>query len=623
LKLGALNFGTWVRVVCVLLSTFVFAEAASAQSTSNPFRTVAPSWVVEPRRSTSGDIHPGDTLVGRARNTGSGPAVICSGKPVENLFITPDPAPNTTVSLSFSVPQIEPGFVDCRLRNGGLDSPAARILIMDAGGRLTDRLSGQALYQKVEVTDNGLDMEQTSLKPIRNARIEVYDAGTQSVISVSDTDNNGEFVVAVPPEATDLVIRAVSRLRYVDLKVEDNTNGSQFYFISSSDIDMRDRPGKVPIVDRTRTSGAFNILEQIERANDFVHAADSQFLPFPFAIFWSERNQNKPGSFKDGFVGTTFFSLTSSTAYILGDRNTDSDEYDDSVLIHEYAHMLAAKFSRDDSNGGAHHLGDNLDPRVAWSEGWANFFSGAVRGDSVYRDSSGPGGANVLRFDLEDNYPPGSWTGYGSETSVQALLWDFLDDKIERGDNAQFDFSQIWAAFTDLTSNHFVYLQNFLDHLLVRNPSASDSVQRMVQAQAIDFQPGEIPSVTNPFPSLIAMNSTRSGELDSLSTKRANLAQSSHFFIFTTNGGPATIQLSVAPGTMGNPNANDLDLYLFDANGKLITKSDTGQTTRGELIPSIPLQPGSYVIEVRSYFTSSRGNIVFNSGRYILRLLSQ
>jgi hypothetical protein len=409
----------------------------------------------------------------------------------------------------------------------------------------------------------------------------------------------------------------------VDLKVEDNTNGSQFYYISSADINMRERPWRaVQLADRTRKSGAFNILEQIQRANDFVHAADPQFLPFPFTIFWSERNQKQFGSIKEGLVGTTFFSLASSTAYILGDRNTDSDEYDDSVLIHEYGHMLAAKFSRDDSIGGAHRLGDNLDPRVAWSEGWANFFSAAVRNDSVYRDSAGPGGSTVIRFDLEDNYPPGSWTGYGSETSVQALLWDFYDDKNESGDLAQFDFSQIWAAFTDLESNHFVYMQYFLDHLVARNPLASNAIQRMALSQAIYFQPGEIPSVTNPFPWFIAMNSIRSGELDSLSTKRTNLAQSSHFYIFNTNGGPLGIQLSVAPGTIGNPASNDLDLFLYDANGRLLTKSDSGRSGQGESILISALLPGPYVIEIRSYYMT-RGYTVFNSGRYKLGLFGQ
>jgi len=623
LSTGAFNFRKLGRVASVLIASLILAEAALAQSAAAP-RPSPPIWIGNLSGASPGYIHAADILVGHARNIGADTIVMCGGKPAENLQITSDTSSTGTVSVRFSLPQIEPGFVDCRLRNGAQESlPSSRIQVMDIGGTLTELLTGNAMYQKVDVTDFGLDIEHATLRPIRNARIEVYEAGR--VISVSDTDNNGEFVVAIPPDATDMIIRAVSRLRSVDLKVEDNTNASQFYYISSAEIDMRDRPARVSLVDRTRKSGAFNILEQIQRSNDFVHAADPQFQAFPFVIFWSERNQKQTGitSPKDGLIGTTFFSLTSSTAYILGDRNTDSDEYDDSVLIHEYAHMLAAKFSRDDSIGGAHRPGDNLDPRVAWSEGWANFFSAAVRNDSVYRDSSGPGGSNVLRFDLEDNYPPNSWTGFGSETSVQALLWDFYDGRNEPGDLAQFDFSQMWTAFTDLESNHFVYMQNFLDHLVARNPLASDPIQRMAQSQAIDFQPGEIPSVTNPFPSFIAMNSVRSGELDSFSTRRTNLAQSSHFFIFNTNGGPLGIQLSVAPGTFGTPALNDLDLFLYDSNGRQLTKSESGRSGQGESIPILALPPGSYVIEIRSYYTSARGYTVFNSGRYNLRLFGQ
>jgi len=610
-----------LRVAGVLVGMIVFAEAAFAQSTPGAARPSSPAWVGTLSRNTPGDIHPGDTLVGRGSNLGLNPAVFCSGKPADNLQVGSEATANGAVTLTFSLPSIEPGFANCRLRSGTLESAPARVLVMDAAGTLTDTLSGSAMYQKLEVTDIGLDTERASLRPIRNARIEVYEAGR--VISVSESESNGDFTVAVPPGAINLIVRAVSRLQSTDLKVADNTNGGQSYYILSSDIDMRERPARVPLVDRARKSGAFNILEQIQRSNDFVHSADSQFQPFPFTIFWSERNQNKFGSIRDGFVGTTYFSLSTGTAFVLGDRSTDSDEYDDSVLIHEYAHMLAAKFSRDDSIGGAHRLGDNLDPRVAWSEGWANFFSAAVRNDSVYRDSSGPGGVNVLRFDLEENYPPGSWTGYGSETSVQVLLWDFFDDRAEPGDLTQFDFPQLWGVFTDLSTNRFVYLQNFLDRLVVRVPSASDSIQRMAQAQAINFLPGEVPSVTEPFPTLIAMNSSRSGELDSYSTRRTNLAQSSHFFIFTTVGGPLAIQLLVSPGTQGSPAANDLDLFLFDANGKQLIKSDSGRSGQGELLPPMALTPGSYVIEIRSYFANSRGNTIFNSGRYNLRLFGQ
>lgn len=572
------------------------------------------------RKDTRGsDFHAGDIVVGHSSNLAGDITVVCGGKVAETAFFISDILFGNP-QITFSIPPVEPGFASCKIRSGGLESPPFRIRILDTAGTLTDQLSGQAFYQKLEVTDNGLDTDLPSFRPIRNGRIEVFDAAARKVISVSETDGDGRFDIAVPPDATNLSIQAVSRLRSLDLKVEDNTNSNQYYFIASADVDMRERPTAVTIVDKTRKSGAFNILEQIQRANDFIHTADSTFAPFGFTIFWSEKNQNR-NPLQPGFIQTTSFNLATGTANILGDRSTDSDEYDDSVLIHEYAHMLAAKFSRDDSPGGQHHIGDLLDPRVAWSEGMANFFSGAVRGDSIYRDSNGPNGLNVLRFDLEENFPAGSRPGYGSETSVQALLWDFLDDKSELGDTAQFDFSQIWDAIKDLKSQHYVYLPYFLDNLLARNASASDAIQRMVQAQSIDFQPGVIPSVTNPFPGSIAMNSTRTGEVDSLTTKRTNLAQSAHFFVFSTAGGQTSIRLDlIQPAS--NPKANDLDLFLFDMNGKLISRSDAGQNGQGELIPVV-LLAGSYVIEVRSYYTNDKGATVFNSGKYNLTLIGK
>lgn len=571
------------------------------------------------------DIRVGDVLRGQSVNVSPELpfSVTCGGKTADHLLVIPDPL-HGNAQIEFAVPSVDPGFVNCKLRSGGLESGSFSLKVMDAAGTLTDQLSGQAFYQKIEVTDVGLDLDPAlpkSLKPIRNGRVEVVDNVTRKVISASETDGNGNFVVAVPPDATSLSIQVVSRMVSLDLKVANNTNGNQFYVITSAEVDMHERPLAVRIADRTRVSGAFNILEQVERANDFVHAADPTFTPFPFTIFWSDKNQNR-NPLQPGYIATTSFNLATGTATILGDRATDSDEYDDSVLLHEYAHMLAAKVSRDDSPGGQHHIGDSLDPRVAWSEGWANFFSGAVRNDSIYRDSSGPNGVNVMRFDLEENFPAGSANpGYGSETSVQALLWDFLDDKSELDDTLQLDFSQIWAAFTDLKGNRFIYLPYFLDHIIERNKTAADSVQRMTMAQAIYFQPGVNPSVMNPFPVNIALGSSKTGEVDSLTTKRTNLAQSSHFFAFSTTGGQTSIRLDILPPA-ANAKFNDLDLFLFDMNGKLIAKSDTGLSGKGELIPVV-LPAGAYVIEVRSYYTNDKGGTVFNSGKYNLTLLGQ
>ena len=72
---------------------------------------------------------------------------------------------------------------------------------------------------------------------------------------------------------------------------------------------------------------------------------------------------------------------------MLGKENVDTDEYDEHVLTHEFQHYLQNLTSRDDTMGGPHSLGEKLDMRLAFSEGYANAFSGMSLGDPVYRDS--------------------------------------------------------------------------------------------------------------------------------------------------------------------------------------------------------------------------------------------
>ena len=236
----------------------------------------------------------------------------------------------------------------------------------------------------------------------------------------------------------------------------------------------------------------------------------------------------------------------------------------------------------------------------------------------------GLNGVNVLRYDLEDNIPPGDKPGYWSEASVQSLLWDLYDDHVDPGDNVQYPLSLIWSAFVDLKNERFVYFPYFLDHFLARNPAASDALRIMAQLRSIDFQPNVRPSVTNPFPRPINVGDVITGEVDSLTSKRTNLVQSSHFMSFTTSGGAASIRLDIVGlGPADNPNANDLDLFLMDANGRALDRSDRGLNGESELI-SLRIPAGTYVIEVRSYYTKAEtGDLVFNSGRYRLSVVVQ
>ena len=52
----------------------------------------------------------------------------------------------------------------------------------------------------------------------------------------------------------------------------------------------------------------------------------------------------------------------------------DRDEYDDTVLLHEYGHFWQAHYSGSDSPGGSHSSADRVDPLLAFGEGSATFF---------------------------------------------------------------------------------------------------------------------------------------------------------------------------------------------------------------------------------------------------------
>jgi hypothetical protein len=188
----------------------------------------------------------------------------------------------------------------------------------------------------------------------------------------------------------------------------------------------------------------------------------------------------------------------------------------------------------------------------------------------------------------------------------------------------QYPFADIWKAFIELRTKRFVYLPYFLETFVNDNPSAADAIRNIVQSRSIDFQPNVRPSVAYPFPSPMNVGSAAGGFVDSLTTRRANLVGSSHYYSFSTTGGAASIRLDIIGlGPGDNANANDLDLFLMDANGRVIDRSDSGLNGQSERIART-LSEGTYVVEIRSYYTRAEtGGFVFNSGQYRLSVSVQ
>ncbi len=88
---------------------------------------------------------------------------------------------------------------------------------------------------------------------------------------------------------------------------------------------------------------------------------------------------------------------------VLGNvASKDTDHFDDAVIIHELGHHIEDVCGKMDSPGGAHYGLYRIDSRLAWSEGWGNFF-----GAHVIRNNLAS-----INPDLSAQLPASGWLHY-------------------------------------------------------------------------------------------------------------------------------------------------------------------------------------------------------------------
>lgn len=348
-----------------------------------------------------------------------------------------------------------------------LISSSALIGVVSANpGASAITLSGKATYEDKPFDENGFT-GNIELKPVRKAFIEIVAIDGFNTIASGASNDLGEFNISADNSGQrgGVYLRVVSTSDPADaskLEIRNNPRDQALYSLVSPGIDdSTARSFSAPLNLNAKpggAGGAFNLFDVFLDASEFLRQAGPCPPPNTSCLLPELTSYWERGS-KEG----TYFVSPQNEIFVLGGGgNGDADEYDDSVIIHEFGHFVLSQFSKDDSPGGAHALSENdQDIRLSWSEGWANFFSSAVRGTPIYVDTVGSD--RLLSFNIEDytTLPPSTLNASAryttSEIAVAGVLWDLLDPTDTATDNDPIDLSfayilQTVMSFPSLSS---------------------------------------------------------------------------------------------------------------------------------------------------------------------------
>lgn len=491
-------------------------------------------------------------------------------------------------------------------------------------------VNGRVTYDHVPHFAGGASLQYsaTTEDPVRGARVEIVDAGDgTTVYGWTLTEPSGAYAVEAPQNRS-IIVRVLARYHSSqrgswDYRVVDNTQAQALYGMDSDPIDIVEDAVTVNLhassgwggssYSEPRAAAPFAILDTIYEAHDqlLIYWPDAS-LPL-LRINWSVLNSPVDGDLTLGEIRSTFFSA--NQIYVLGLEDVDTDEYDEHVIAHEFGHFVERNISRSDSIGGSHSPGSRLDPRVAWSEGWANAFSAMVLEDPIYRDAIGQSQGFGGQLDFEDNALTNR--GWWSSGSIAAILYDLFDTESDGLDTTGIGLPPILELleFELLAEEAPLTIFAFLAAAIHRFPVVSLPLSNLAEQQLIDME---------------MIDAYATGE-----THSPSLVDALPVFVPTSVNAPAvTVCSDDAYGTfnrLGNRRFVVFDitataLYRFTATGVDGTDPDLAllrggtvatstSTVNGEESFVFVLSPGTYVLVVydhRNTTDTPAGEVCFD-----------
>jgi hypothetical protein len=248
----------------------------------------------------------------------------------------------------------------------------------------------------------------------------VIDDADSSVLALGIVADDGSYVLhydAADGATVHVLVATQSPLAGRPATVRHDDTDQVFGFGGASFPAASSATSDILVTDASAASEAFNVFDQMIFSFDRVRKVLGNPTPTPLVSYWSRGGQN--GTYYSGEI------------HLLGAAE-DDDGYDDTVILHEIGHFIEHTEGRSDSPGGPHG-GEPVDPRLAWSEGFATYWAMAARNRPIYADSNAGGGFGY-NSDSDLTQAPGGDLGQEvNEGMITEILWDIGDTTTEGG----------------------------------------------------------------------------------------------------------------------------------------------------------------------------------------------
>jgi hypothetical protein len=479
-------------------------------------------------------------------------------------------------------------------------------------------ISGKITYDLVPLNTvtNGLNYSATAQTAAPGITVEARDANG-NILESNVTNSNGFYSLSITPEIDVQIVARAEMLQEAstgaaswDVKVIDNTNNDAIYELtgnlstSGSSNSTRnlnaDSGWGGNSYTGTRAAAPFAMLAPTYTAIQKMIAGDPD-AAFPVMKFnWSVNNRAVSGNDSIGDIGTSSYK-GNGNVYILGDANSDTDEYDDHVVVHEWGHYFEDQMSRSDSIGGPHSGGQKLDMRVAMGEGFGNALSGMVTDDPFYRDSYGNGQSQGFSINVESN----DSTGWYDERTTAGVLYDLYDSFSDGDDTLSLGMGPIYAAFTATSySNHpaFSSIFSYLAELKSQQTSNATAIEAFAAARGINstenYGAGEINNgglASNlPIHKSVDVNGAAVEVCSVNDNGDYNKLGNRAFLKFTATAASHTLTMTKTSGPAGR----DPDFVVYKNGDRVQVSQGAGDTSE---VLTATLSAGDYVIDAYDY----------------------